>query len=157
MRLVAEFTTEPFDVKGEPPAHATEALRAAQEAGLDCEFGPLGTQVRGEQELLLPALQGVLQAAFNGGASQVTLRIHQADEPPTTRRTPAKGGVDALIAEVAEELGGPLHTLSRTDKQKAVLLLEARGAFEYRKSAEIVAEALGVTRFTVYNYLNRSR
>lgn len=25
-----------------------------------------------------------------------------------------------------------------------------------RKSAETVAEALGVTRFTVYNYLNRS-
>jgi len=36
-------------------------------------------------------------------------------------------------------------------------MLEARGAFEFRKSAEIVAEALGVTRFTVYNYLNRAR
>ncbi|MFC9688152.1 helix-turn-helix domain-containing protein [Kribbella sp. NPDC056951] len=66
-------------------------------------------------------------------------------------------GVQGLLAEVAEELGGPLNELSRTDKQQAVLLLEARGAFEYRKSAEIVAEALGVTRFTVYNYLNRAR
>ncbi|MGW6283230.1 helix-turn-helix domain-containing protein [Kribbella sp. NPDC055071] len=160
MRLVAEFTTEPFDVKGSPPAHATEALRAAQEAGLECEFGPLGTQVRGEQELLLPAMSGVLQAAFDSGANQVTLRIHQVDElgePLVALRSQSKGGVDALIAEVADELGGPLHTLSRTDKQQAVLLLEARGAFEYRKSAEIVAEALGVTRFTVYNYLNRSR
>jgi len=79
-------------------------------------------------------------------------------EPPAK---PAEGksteGLQALVAEVADELGGPLHTLSRTDKQQAVLLLEARGAFEYRKSAEIVAEALGVTRFTVYNYLNRAR
>ncbi|WP_405064304.1 helix-turn-helix domain-containing protein [Kribbella sp. NBC_01505] len=66
-------------------------------------------------------------------------------------------GVQGLLAEVAGELGGPLSELSRTDKQQAVLLLEARGAFEYRKSAEIVAEALGVTRFTVYNYLNRAR
>jgi predicted transcriptional regulator YheO len=65
--------------------------------------------------------------------------------------------VQGLLAEVADELGGPLRELSRTDKQQAVLLLEARGAFEYRKSAEIVAEALGVTRFTVYNYLNRAR
>jgi predicted transcriptional regulator YheO len=65
--------------------------------------------------------------------------------------------VQALLAEVAGELGGPLRELSRHDKQRAVLLLEARGAFEYRKSAEIVAEALGVTRFTVYNYLNRAR
>ena len=67
------------------------------------------------------------------------------------------GGVSSLLAEVADELGGPLHTLSRGQKQQAVLMLEARGAFEYRKSAEIVAEALGVTRFTVYNYLNRAR
>ena len=42
-------------------------------------------------------------------------------------------------------------------KQRAVRLLEERGAFSYRKSAEVVAEALGVTRFTVYNYLNRIR
>jgi len=77
MRLVAEFTTEPFDVEGSPPAHATEALRAAEEAGLECEFGPLGTQVRGEQDLLLPALPGVLQAAFKAGASQVTLQVRR--------------------------------------------------------------------------------
>jgi len=68
-----------------------------------------------------------------------------------------EGGVNALLAEVADELGGPLRELSRHDKQRAVLLLEAKGAFDYRKSAEIVAEALGVTRFTVYNYLNRAR
>jgi hypothetical protein len=73
------------------------------------------------------------------------------------RARPGEGGVNTLLAQVADELGGPLNTLSRSDKQRAVLLLEARGAFEYRKSAEIVAEALGVTRFTVYNYLNRAR
>ncbi|MEU4192789.1 helix-turn-helix domain-containing protein [Kribbella sp. NPDC026611] len=73
-----------------------------------------------------------------------------------TAGTPG-AGVQGLLAAVAEELGGPLNELSRTGKQQAVLLLEQRGAFEYRKSAEIVAEALGVTRFTVYNYLNRTR
>jgi hypothetical protein len=69
----------------------------------------------------------------------------------------AEGGVQSLLADVATELGGPLRDLSRHEKQQAVLLLESRGAFEYRKSAELVAEALGVTRFTVYNYLNRAR
>ncbi|HEY4568617.1 MAG TPA: helix-turn-helix domain-containing protein [Kribbella sp.] len=78
-------------------------------------------------------------------------------EPLIAVRLPNKGGVQGLLAEVADELGGPLSELSRTEKQQAVLLLESRGAFEYRKSAEIVAEALGVTRFTVYNYLNRAR
>jgi uncharacterized protein YqgV (UPF0045/DUF77 family) len=78
MRLVAEFTTEPFDVDGgSPPAHAAEALRAAQDAGLECDFGPLGTLVRGEQHVLLPALPKVLEAAFAGGASQVTLQVRR--------------------------------------------------------------------------------
>lgn len=78
--------------------------------------------------------------------------------PSTKAVTPEKeGGVQSLLAGVADELGGSLRDLSRHDKQQAVLLLEARGAFEYRKSAETVAEALGVTRFTVYNYLNRAR
>src|SRR5688572_6672444 len=48
-----------------------------------------------------------------------------------------EGGVQSLLAGVADELGGSLRDLSRHDKQQAVLLLEARGAFEYRKSAEI--------------------
>jgi predicted transcriptional regulator YheO len=62
-----------------------------------------------------------------------------------------------LIAAVESELGAPLESLSRADKQHAVRLLEERGAFEMRRSAETVAEALGLTRFTVYNYLNRNR
>lgn len=34
-------------------------------------------------------------------------------------------------------------------------ILEARGAFSVRHGVETVASALGVSRFTVYNYLNR--
>jgi hypothetical protein len=64
-------------------------------------------------------------------------------------------GLARLIADVERELGGPLAEQPRAGKQLAVRLLEERGAFEMRRSAETVAEALGVTRFTVYNYLNR--
>ncbi|WP_194818084.1 helix-turn-helix domain-containing protein [Nocardia sp. XZ_19_385] len=71
---------------------------------------------------------------------------------PTT-----EGGLARLLDAVATELGSSLTDLKRADKQRAVRLLEERGAFSYRKSAETVAEALGVTRFTVYNYLNRTR
>ena len=35
-----------------------------------------------------------------------------------------------------------------------MLLLGDRGAFELRRSVEAVAEAMGVSRFTIYNYLN---
>lgn len=64
--------------------------------------------------------------------------------------------LDRLVVAVEEELGGPLGGLSREDKQLAVRLLDERGAFQLRKSVEDVADAMGVSRFTVYNYLNAS-
>lgn len=72
-------------------------------------------------------------------------------------RPAATGGLEGLLAELTDELGGSLRDLPRADKQRAVRLLEERGAFDFRKAPETVAEALGVTRFTVYNYLNRER
>lgn len=67
------------------------------------------------------------------------------------------GDLGSLIDDVAREVGAPLSGLDRAGKQHAVRLLEERGALSYRKSAETIAEALGVSRFTVYNYLNRGR
>ena len=58
-----------------------------------------------------------------------------------------------MISAVERELGAPLAVLSREDKQRAVRLLDGRGAFTLRKAVEDVARAR-VSRFTVYNYLN---
>lgn len=66
-------------------------------------------------------------------------------------------GLARLIQAVEGELGAPLADLPRAQKQHAVRLLEERGAFEMRRSAETVAEAMGMSRFTIYNYLNRMR
>lgn len=70
---------------------------------------------------------------------------------------PDEGGLAGILADVQREFADPLHELPRPDKQRAVRLLEEAGAFSYRKSVESVASALGVSRFTVYNYLNRDR
>jgi hypothetical protein len=64
------------------------------------------------------------------------------------------GTLDRMIASVEAQLGAPLAELSREDKQHAVRLLDERGAFQLRKAVEEVADALSVSRFTVYNYLN---
>jgi len=71
--------------------------------------------------------------------------------------TSSDGGLDGILADLEREFDGPLAELSRSGKQQAVRMLEESGAFSYRKSVETVAAALGVTRFTVYNYLNRDR
>jgi len=161
--LEAEFTTEPFRAAadGEPPEHASRAAEQARKAGLDTTFGPLGTTVRGPADQVLAALPEIFRAALAGGATRVTLRLDAPDGEATDRAAEKSapvgaGPLDRVIAEVEAEFGGPLSELSRADKQRAVRLLEERGAFEMRKSVPTVAEALGVTRFTVYNYLNRS-
>jgi hypothetical protein len=66
----------------------------------------------------------------------------------------AQGMLDRMITEVERELGAKLGDLSRVGKQQAVKLLNERGAFNLRRSMEDVADALGVSRITVYNYLN---
>jgi hypothetical protein len=67
------------------------------------------------------------------------------------------GALSRLIDQVERELGGRLPDLSREAKQQAVHLLDDRGAFLLRRSVEDVADALGVSRITVYNYLNAIR
>ncbi len=70
------------------------------------------------------------------------------------RLPPLYGALDRLIEQVERELGSPLPNLSRSEKQLAVKLLDQRGAFTLRRAVEDVADAMGVSRITVYNYLN---
>jgi len=120
-----------------------------------------------ERHPLLEAVAPLVERI--GGGLVEPGRLRQGDVPlvwkgetvggvrlPTGGEVPT-GDLGALIEEVADELGVPLADLPRVEKQRAVRMLEERGAFAYRRSAETIAEALGVSRFTVYNYLNRSR
>jgi len=70
------------------------------------------------------------------------------------RPAPLHGALDRLIESVEREFGNRLANLSREDKQRAVRLLDERGAFTLRRAVEQVADAMGVSRITVYNYLN---
>lgn len=154
VELEVEFTSEPFRGEGEPPEHAVRARRAADGAGLTTDFGPLGTSARGDADELLAALPDIARAALAGGATRLTLRVQRpSDDAGLT--APAGNVLDRLVADVEVELGSVLAELDRPGKQRAVRLLEERGAFQLRRSVAAVAEVLGVTRFTVYNYLNR--
>ena len=109
---------------------------------------------------LLVALEPVADAL---GATLVgTARLQAGDIPLEwegelvggLRLPGVQGTLDRMIAAVEQELGAPIDALSREDKQAAVQMLHERGAFELRRSVEAVAEAMGVSRFTIYNYLN---
>lgn len=81
MNLTAEFTTEPFEGEGEPPAHALAARDCVRAAGLEPEFGPLGTSISGDRDTVLTALHSVLDTALDSGAHRVTLQVSITDHP----------------------------------------------------------------------------
>lgn len=58
-----------------------------------------------------------------------------------------------LFDQCAAQLGKPLDALNKADRLKVVALLRERSAFSYRKSVPYVAERLGVSRYTIYKYL----
>ncbi|TWF93043.1 hypothetical protein [Saccharopolyspora dendranthemae] len=80
MMLRAEFTTEPFEGEGEPPAHALAARDCLLAADLEPDFGPLGTAITADRERLLPALAEVLDKALAAGANRITLQVTAEDD-----------------------------------------------------------------------------
>lgn len=70
------------------------------------------------------------------------------------RLPPLSHALELLVSRIESELGSPLADLDRVGKQKAVRLLDEQGAFLLRKSIEYVADAMDVSRITIYNYLN---
>jgi hypothetical protein len=102
---------------------------------------------------IVDAVGATLVPADRREPSDVPL-VWEGEVVGAVRMPPLHGALDRLIDTVESELGGPLPSLSREDKQRAVRLLDERGAFILRRAVEDVADAMGVSRITVYNYLN---
>jgi HTH domain len=64
--------------------------------------------------------------------------------------------VSRLLDAAESEFGVRAPEMSRSQKQQLVKELDERGAFLIKKSVEQVAERLGVSRFTIYNYLDQA-
>ncbi len=73
------------------------------------------------------------------------------------RAPPLHGAIERLVEGVVTEIGADFTGLSREDKQRVVRMLDERGAFTMRRAVDQVADALGVSRITIYNYLNMPR
>jgi predicted transcriptional regulator YheO len=61
--------------------------------------------------------------------------------------------LDSMIAECVNRLGKPVSLMTKGDRKQVVQLLDERGIFQIRRSVPLVAQRLGVTEKTVYNYL----
>ncbi|KIF71067.1 transcriptional regulator [Streptomyces sp. AcH 505] len=104
---------------------------------------------------LVDAMGGELMAPGDARPDDVVLAWEGADVV-AVRLPQLADSLDHILAALERTYGMPLADLDRKSKQSAVRTLEARGAFSVRHGVETVASALGVSRFTVYNYLNRA-
>ena len=102
------------------------------------------------------ALGGVVVAPADQVASDVPL-TWDGQVVGALRTPPLHGAIDRLVEGVVSEIGADFTALSREEKQRVVRLLDERGAFTMRRAVDQVADALGVSRITIYNYLNMPR
>jgi predicted transcriptional regulator YheO len=102
---------------------------------------------------ILDAVGATIVPSAEMGASDIPLSW-EGEVVGAVRMPALHGALDRLIESVEKELGGNLKELSRNDKQRAIRLLDERGAFILRRAVEDVADAMAVSRITVYNYLN---
>jgi hypothetical protein len=103
---------------------------------------------------LVDAMGGEIVPPDQAGPDDVVLSWEGADVV-AVRLPQLADSLDHILAALERKQGKPLAELDRKAKQEVVRTLEARGAFSVRHGVETVASALGVSRFTVYNYLNR--
>ncbi len=92
-----------------------------------------------------------------GDATDTDLVLDWEGEPAVAIRLDFEDTLAGIIAAAEQELGKPFGQLDRKGKQAAIRLLDSRGAFGLRRSIDEVAEAMGVSRITIYNYLNAIR
>ncbi|THB81226.1 MAG: transcriptional regulator [Desulfobacteraceae bacterium] len=65
--------------------------------------------------------------------------------------------VDTLFEQAVAEIGKRPASMNTDEKVRLVRILELKGAFQIRGVVNQVALRLGVTNFTVYNYLKKIR
>lgn len=65
--------------------------------------------------------------------------------------------LETMCRRAVDFIGKPLAQMDKTDRLRVVQLLDDAGAFEMRKAIPAIASYLGVTRFTIHNYLNEIR
>ncbi|MFD0204192.1 MULTISPECIES: aminotransferase class V-fold PLP-dependent enzyme [Saccharothrix] len=71
------------------------------------------------------------------------------------------GDVDTLqrllVERAVDAIGVPVELMKKSHKSEVVRVLDEAGLFLIRDSVDYLAGVLGVTRYTIYNYLNEIR
>ena len=65
--------------------------------------------------------------------------------------------IDHLLTQCQTMIGKPPAAMTKADKIRALEFFDSKGAFLITKAGNRICEFLGMSKFTLYNYLNTSR
>ena len=96
-------------------------------------------------------LGGTLSVEAGVGALPIE---HNGRAIAYVRGSELHGALDRTIEAVERDVGAELSEMSREQKQVAVRTLDEQGVFLLRGAVDQVARSMGVSRVTLYSYLN---
>jgi uncharacterized protein YqgV (UPF0045/DUF77 family) len=151
MELSVEFLVEPF-AEGAPGDHVQVAVDAFEKRGLEVDLGPFSSVAAGDAETVAGAVADMIRQAMAAGATSI--RVHIGSDPTALSVAPLHDALDSMIRAAERDIGAKTEDWSRADKQRVVRLLDEQGAFLLRGAVDDMARIMGVSRITIYNYLN---
>jgi len=79
------------------------------------------------------------------------------EERQETFATTVQETIESLVNQAIAIMGKQPATMAMEDKVRFVRILEGKGSFLIKGSVDYIATILGVSKFTVYNYLTKIR
>ncbi len=92
--------------------------------------------------------------------TMVDSAVSELISPRDTRQTEPErivninGLLDDLIAQSVALVGKPVAMMNKEDKVKAIQFLNQNGAFQVMKSGNKVAKYFGISKYTLYSYID---
>ncbi len=147
-----EFLVEPFQ-EGNPGPHVKAAVAAFTDLGLDVELGPFSSSAQGDIDAIADAVSGMIRSSMRSGASSIRIQLG-ANNSDLDGIGSLQNALTDMVRVAERELGADSNEWDRKQKQAAVRILNERGVFLLKGSVDDIAEIMGVSRITIYNYLN---
>ncbi|MGI9597531.1 MAG: helix-turn-helix domain-containing protein [Acidimicrobiales bacterium] len=149
--LAAEFLVEPF-TEGSPGGHVQAAVEAFTKQGLSVELGPFASVAAGTPDDIADAVANMIRNSMAAGATSI--RIHVGADAEKLSVGPLHDALASMIRAAERDIGSSSVEWNRAEKQQVVRMLDEQGAFLLRGAVDDMARIMGVSRITIYNYLN---
>lgn len=97
---------------------------------------------------------------YNASQALIPLLNLASSEPSDSNETfthSVEETIETVFAQGVEEVGKHPATMNVDEKTQLITYLEENGMFQLKGSVEEVGHLMGVTKFTVYNYLKKIR